>query len=437
MAPENSKSATPPRILVVDDDAGQRNLLDSFLRSQGFTTTLADSGERALELLQAEPFALMISDVRMTGLSGLETLRLLRERHFQLPVLLVTAYADIRDAVVAMRDGALNYLAKPIDLDELLATVRQATGLKSPAALKLDAGKPLPARIVAQSPLMVALFPERPGWALGRAAIGAAIGFFIAPFYAGWRAQAAGWRQPCLELAIVGIVAAVLFQLFAHEPHDAPHATERSAEHRTRNQWKMLLAVALVAAIFSLRDFGASGITTFNSLFLQRGLGFDAKTTGLFIGLMFLTGVLSNPLLGAFSDNRRFLAGTVTILCMAVFGALIPWAPRSWIWLALCVYGFFTLATYPIIEAALMESVPDALRGRMFGMFITISGTISSFAHWAMGSVADSLQHRAAEAKTALLATDFAPWYALLAALIAVSVGGVRGIRWLRTLQAA
>ena len=289
----------------------------------------------------------------------------------------------------------------------------------------------------AATPLMVALFPERPGWALGRAAIGAAIGFFIAPFYAGWRAQAAGWRQPCLELAIVGIVAAMLFQLFAREPHDAPHATERAAEHRTRNQWKMLLTVALVAAVFSLRDFGASGITTFNSLFLQRGLGFDAKTTGLFIGLMFLTGVLSNPLLGAFSDKRRFLTGGVTILCMAVFGALIPWAPRSWIWLALCVYGFFTLATYPIIEAALMESVPDALRGRMFGMFITISGTISSFAHWAMGSVADSLQHRAAEAKTALLATDFAPWYALLAALIAVSVVGVRGIRWLRTLQAA
>ena len=76
MASVNSKPATPPRILVVDDDAGQRSLLDSFLRSQGFATTLADSGERALELLQAEPFALMISDVRMTELSGLETLLL-------------------------------------------------------------------------------------------------------------------------------------------------------------------------------------------------------------------------------------------------------------------------------------------------------------------------------------------------------------------------
>ncbi|OHE75177.1 MAG: hypothetical protein A2107_03930, partial [Verrucomicrobia bacterium GWF2_62_7] len=287
----------------------------------------------------------------------------------------------------------------------------------------------------AATPLMVALFPERPGWALGRAAIGAAFGFFIAPLYAGWRAQAAGWRQPCLELAIAGIVAAVLFQLFAREPHDAPHATGRATEHSTRSQWKMLSAVALVAVAFSLRDFGASGITTFNSLFLQRGLGFDAKATGAMLGLMFLTGMLSNPLIGALSDKRRFLACTVTILCTAAFAVLIPWASRGWIWLALCFYGFFTLANYPITEAALMESVPDVMRGRTFGVFITVGGTISSFAHWAMGKVADSLQQRAAETNTALAAGDFAPWYALLAALIAVSVIGIHGIRWLRRLQ--
>jgi len=289
----------------------------------------------------------------------------------------------------------------------------------------------------AATPLMVALFPERPGWALGRAAIGAAFGFFIAPFYSGWRAQAAGWRQPCLELAIAGVVAAVLFQLLAREPHDAPHATARATEHKTRNQWKMLLAVALVAVAFSLRDFGTSGITTFNSLFLQRGLGFDAKATGAMLGLMFLTGMLSNPLLGSLSDKHRFLACTVTILCTAALAVLIPWAPREWIWLALCLYGFFTLANYPITEAALMESVPDVLRGRTFGVFITVGGTIASFAHWAMGKVADSLQHRAAGTNTALAAGDFAPWYMLLAALIAVSVIGIQGIRWLRKLQTA
>ncbi len=149
-----------PRILIVDDDPGQRSLLESFLRGQGFDTVLADSGESALATLPTGHFDLMISDVRMPGLSGLETLRRVRPQFPALPVLLVTAYADIRDAVIAMRDGALNYLAKPIDLDELLATVRQATGLTQTAAPKLGPGKALPPHIVAQSPLTLALFQD-------------------------------------------------------------------------------------------------------------------------------------------------------------------------------------------------------------------------------------------------------------------------------------
>ena len=149
-----------PRVLIVDDDSGQRSLLDSFLRGQGFEIVLAESGERALELLPAGKFSMMISDVRMPGLSGLETLRRVRPQFPSLPVLLVTAYADIREAVGAMRDGALNYLAKPIDLDELLATVRQATGLAPAAPLKLGAERKLPPNIVAQSPLTVTLFQD-------------------------------------------------------------------------------------------------------------------------------------------------------------------------------------------------------------------------------------------------------------------------------------
>ena len=129
-----------PCILIVDDDPGQRSLLNSFLRSQGFETTLADSGERALEMLRAGKFAMMISDVRMPGLTGLETLRRVRDepRMAGLPVLLVTAFTDIRDAVAAMRDGAVNYQPKPIDLDELLNSVRQALGISKPAALRYN-----------------------------------------------------------------------------------------------------------------------------------------------------------------------------------------------------------------------------------------------------------------------------------------------------------
>src|SRR5215472_3807181 len=156
----HKNGAKVPRILIVDDDPGQRSLLDSFLRSQGFQTVLASSGQQALEILRTEPFSLMISDVRMPGLSGLETLRRARQEHTVLPVLLVTAYADIREAVGAMRDGALNYLPKPIDLDELLTTVRQVTGLTKTAPLKFSSDRQLHARVVARSPLMQAVFHD-------------------------------------------------------------------------------------------------------------------------------------------------------------------------------------------------------------------------------------------------------------------------------------
>jgi Response regulator containing CheY-like receiver, AAA-type ATPase, and DNA-binding domains len=148
------------RILIVDDDPGQRSLLTSFLQTQGFETDTADSGEKALEKLRAGRYDMMISDVRMPGLSGLETLRRARKEYATLPVLLVTAFTDVKDAVAAMRDGALNYLAKPIDLDELLVSVQQATGVAESISLKYNEDKQLPDYVVAKSPLTQAVFRD-------------------------------------------------------------------------------------------------------------------------------------------------------------------------------------------------------------------------------------------------------------------------------------
>ena len=153
-------TAPAPRILIVDDDAAQRSLLNSFLSSQGFDTVPVDSGERALECLNGENVDMMVSDVRMPGLSGLETMRLARQRHAKLPILLVTAFTDVRDAVDAIRDGAIDYLAKPIDLDELLAAVRHATGLKGDLPMQFGAGRKLPDYVVAKSPLMQVVFRD-------------------------------------------------------------------------------------------------------------------------------------------------------------------------------------------------------------------------------------------------------------------------------------
>src|SRR5260221_5313936 len=145
MPPDTARTPRKaPRLLIVDDDASQRSLLHSFLTSQGFDATPVTSGEEALQVLRAGEFSMMISDVRMPGISGLETMRRARKEHAVLPILLVTAYADIREAVGAMRDGAVNYLSKPMDLDELLASVRQATGLAKDTTIKSIESRPLP-----------------------------------------------------------------------------------------------------------------------------------------------------------------------------------------------------------------------------------------------------------------------------------------------------
>ncbi len=147
-------------ILIVDDDQGQRSLLNAFLTGIGFSVTQASSGKEALAILRGGTFTMVISDVRMPGLSGLEMLKQLRTDHADLPVLLVTAHANIRDAVDAMRDGALNYLSKPIDLDELRAVVTSVTGARQPESKPGDHPLPFPTGVIFQSPLMQSVFRD-------------------------------------------------------------------------------------------------------------------------------------------------------------------------------------------------------------------------------------------------------------------------------------
>src|SRR5437667_1847511 len=220
--PPDAGNLTPkmPRILIVDDDAGQRSLLDSFLKSQGFDTVPVASGECALEVLRNGEISMMISDVRMPGISGLETLRQARQQHAVLPVLMVTAYAEIREAVGAMRDGAVNYLAKPIDLDELLSNVQQATGISKPAPLKFSADKQLPASVVADSPLMQAVFHDASLIApsesriliTGESGVGKEV---VADVIHAWSARASG---PLVKVNCAAIPETLLeSELFGHE----------------------------------------------------------------------------------------------------------------------------------------------------------------------------------------------------------------------------
>jgi DNA-binding NtrC family response regulator len=141
------------RILVVDDEIRYRELYAQTLASAGFETQTAACAEEALRLIQEREPDLVISDVRMPGASGIELLRMAREKHPALPFLLVTAYAEVRDAVRALKLGAVDYLAKPVDLDELLSAVRDVLGVHAQAQ-PVDIPSDALRGIVAESPLM-------------------------------------------------------------------------------------------------------------------------------------------------------------------------------------------------------------------------------------------------------------------------------------------
>jgi two-component system NtrC family response regulator len=114
-----------PLILVVDDEAAQRDILGGFLRKQGFDVQEAASAPDALARLREEPVDLMLTDVKMPGMSGLDLLREARALNPELPVVVLTAYGNVTDAVAAMRDGAVDYLTKPVDIDAVLHRVRK------------------------------------------------------------------------------------------------------------------------------------------------------------------------------------------------------------------------------------------------------------------------------------------------------------------------
>ena len=246
MSPKtNHPSSGAARILIVDDDAGQRSLLNSFLNGQGFETVPVSSGERALEVLGEQEVAMMISDVRMPGISGLETLHRLRKLRPTLPVLLVTAYADIRDAVGAMRDGAVNYLEKPIDLDELLASVRTAVGLEGAMAPKLTDDRPLPDGVVARSRLMQAVFRDTSLVAAsetrilltGESGVGKEV---IAEVIHAWSRRSAG---PLVKVNCAAIPETLLeSELFGHEKGAFTGAyTQRIGRFEEANQGTIFL----------------------------------------------------------------------------------------------------------------------------------------------------------------------------------------------------
>ena len=152
--------AAEREILIVDDDADVRRALTEALADEGTSVRAAENAERALALLGEDTADVVLSDVRMPGLSGLQLLELLRERCPDTDVVLITAYDDMDTVVRATRNGAVDFLVKPLDLHELRAAItriftdRAARERVRGTAATADAG------LVGRDPAMIAIYKQ-------------------------------------------------------------------------------------------------------------------------------------------------------------------------------------------------------------------------------------------------------------------------------------
>lgn len=146
------------RILLVDDQRSLRRSLALMLQNAGFETSEAASGEEALRMLPKSAFDLVVTDLRMEEMSGIDLLREVKAVHPDLPVILITAYGCIQSAVDAMRFGAFDYLTKPFQEMELVEKIRASQSVRAAARAQAPAmpAEQVGSDIVAATPQMQA-----------------------------------------------------------------------------------------------------------------------------------------------------------------------------------------------------------------------------------------------------------------------------------------
>ncbi|MBW2427777.1 MAG: sigma-54-dependent Fis family transcriptional regulator [Deltaproteobacteria bacterium] len=120
-----------PHILVADDELSMRELLEYMLVREGYQVTCAENGRNAIGLLEKQNFDLLLCDIKLGDISGLDVLRASKNANQDTVVILISAYATTETAVEAMNEGAYDYVPKPFDKDELLKTIAKALDLKT------------------------------------------------------------------------------------------------------------------------------------------------------------------------------------------------------------------------------------------------------------------------------------------------------------------
>ena len=119
-----------PHILVVDDELSMRELLEYMLTKEGYQVTCTEDGQGAIELLEKTNFDLLLCDIRLGDMTGLDVLRASKKKNPDSVVIMISAFATTETAVEAMNEGAYDYVPKPFDKDELMQTILPGLYLK-------------------------------------------------------------------------------------------------------------------------------------------------------------------------------------------------------------------------------------------------------------------------------------------------------------------
>ncbi len=158
-------------LLLVDDDPDLLKLLALRLKATGYRVGTADSGERALALLAAERPDMVVTDLRMAGMDGMQLFREIEASHGGIPVIILTAHGTIPEAVTATRQGVFGYLTKPYDPNELLKQIEQALRIHGLSVPEYHNESAWSADIITRSPLMEDLLARAQRVAQGDASI--------------------------------------------------------------------------------------------------------------------------------------------------------------------------------------------------------------------------------------------------------------------------
>jgi DNA-binding response OmpR family regulator len=113
------------KILLIDDEIEFTSTLAERLELRGFAVKTADNGESGIELVKNESFDILVIDLMMPGINGLETLKQIKMFNPQIPIILLTGHGSTKEGMEGMRNGAADYLMKPLDINDLTAKVKE------------------------------------------------------------------------------------------------------------------------------------------------------------------------------------------------------------------------------------------------------------------------------------------------------------------------